>query len=86
MTQASSRPVPGRAWRSRCDDGLVLTLGAGIEVELEGLIGPAGPAESIVLRLLRGIIGIEAPNRTWKSFEVWTPLAIASARTTDLAR
>ena len=74
---------PGARLEIRCDDGLVLTLGAGIEVELEGLIGPTGPAESIVLRLLRGIIGIEAPNQTWKSLEVSTPLVIASARTTD---
>jgi ferric-dicitrate binding protein FerR (iron transport regulator) len=74
---------PGARLEIQCNDGLVLTLGAGIEVELEGLIGSSGPAESVVLRLLRGIIGIEAPSRTWKAFEVRTPLAIASARTTD---
>ena len=73
---------PGARVEIRCDDGLVLTLGAGIEVELEGLIGAAGPERSVGLRLLRGIVGIEAPNRSWKSFEVRTPLAIASARTT----
>ena len=37
---------PGARVEIRCDDGLVLTLGAGIEVELEGLIGAAGPAEA----------------------------------------
>ena len=73
---------PGARLEIQCDDGLVLTLGAGIEVELEGLIGTAGPSDSVVLRLLRGIVGIDAPNRTWESFEVRTPLAIASARTT----
>jgi len=74
---------PGARLEIQCDDGLVLTLGGGIEVELEGLIGPAGQSESVVLRLLRGIVGIKAPKRTWKSFEVRTPLAVASARTTD---
>jgi len=74
---------PGARCEIRCSDGLILTLGGGIEVVLEGLIGRAGPSESVVLRLLRGIIGIDAPNRTWQSFQVHTPLAIASARTTS---
>ena len=34
---------PGARLEIQCDDGLVLTLGAGIEVELEGLIGASGP-------------------------------------------
>jgi ferric-dicitrate binding protein FerR (iron transport regulator) len=73
---------PGARLEIRCDDGLVVTLGAGIEVEPEGLVGASGPARSVVLRLLRGVVGIDAPSRTWRSFEVRTPLAIASARTT----
>jgi ferric-dicitrate binding protein FerR (iron transport regulator) len=73
---------PAARLEIRCDDDLVLTLGAGVEVELEGLIGRSGASESVVLRLLRGIVGIDAPNRTWESFEVRTPLAVASARTT----
>jgi ferric-dicitrate binding protein FerR (iron transport regulator) len=73
---------PGARLEIQCDDGLVVTLGAGIEVEPEGLIGASGPTRSVVLRLLHGLVGIDAPSRTWKSLEVRTPLAIASARTT----
>lgn len=74
---------PGARVEVRCDDDLVLTIGAGAEVALAGLTRPAGPQRSVVLRLLQGIVGIDAPNRTWSAFEVRTPLAIASARSTS---
>ena len=73
---------PGARAEIRCDDDLVLTIGAGAEVALDALAGAAGPGRSVVLRLLQGIVGIDAPNRTWDALEVRTPLAIASARST----
>lgn len=63
-----------------CDDGTVLTIGVATEVNLEQL---AGPETSIVLQLLRGVIGVVAPERSWRSFEIRTPLAIASVRSTE---
>ena len=66
-----------------CDDGVTVTVGFGAEVTLETLVGPSDRAGSVVLQLLRGIVGVVAPRRTWESFEVRAPLAIASARSTE---
>jgi ferric-dicitrate binding protein FerR (iron transport regulator) len=63
-----------------CDADLVVTIGAGTEVSLDALTQASDPA---ILRLLRGILGIDAPTPAFRGFEVQTPLAIASARSTS---
>ena len=64
-----------------CEADLVITIGAGTEVSLDALRTDGdGPA---LLRLLRGIIGIDAPTPAFLGFEVETPLAVASARSTS---
>jgi ferric-dicitrate binding protein FerR (iron transport regulator) len=65
-----------------CDDGVTVTVGAGSRVDLGALAGPTGEDQGILMRLFGGIVGINAPNRTWGSFEVETDLAIASVRST----
>ena len=67
----------------RCSDGLVVTIGPESAVEAEGLLAATDQSESVFLRLVRGITGIVAPDRTWDRFEVETDLAIASVRSTD---
>ncbi len=66
-----------------CDDGIVVTIGPDSEVKLEQIAGRSGPGHSAIIQLIDGIIGIVAPSRTWKLFEVRTPLAIASVRSTE---
>lgn len=66
-----------------CDDGIVVTVGVGTEVNLEALAGASGRGQSVILQLIRGIVGIVAPERTWDGFDVRTPLAIASVRSTE---
>lgn len=67
----------------RCDDGVVLTIGVATEVNLEVLSGTGpGPAEAI-LQLIRGIVGVVAPDPGPRRFQVRTPLAIASVRSTS---
>jgi hypothetical protein len=67
----------------RCSDGIAVTLGIATEVELAALTGAAGPEAGVLIRLARGIIGLVAPERTTMRFEVETPLAIASVRSTE---
>lgn len=62
-----------------CGDGIVVTVGTGTEVNLESLVGPAA---GVVLQLIDGIVGVLAPEGT-ESFDVRTPLAIASVRSTE---
>ena len=62
-----------------CDDGIVVTVGTGTEVNLESLVGPTA---GIVLQLIEGIVGLLAPGGG-ESFDVRTPLAIASVRSTE---
>jgi hypothetical protein len=66
-----------------CDDGIIVSVGPGSEVNLEQLAGQSGPGRSAIVQLAAGIIGIIAPYRNWKRFEVRTPLAIASVRSTE---
>lgn len=73
---------PGARAEIVCDADLVMTIGVGTEVSLDALMVTRGPSEPILLRLLRGIIGVSAPTTDWGGFEVRTPLAIASARST----
>jgi ferric-dicitrate binding protein FerR (iron transport regulator) len=65
-----------------CEADLVVTIGAGTEVSLDALRADRD-SEPALLRLLRGIIGIDAPTPAFLGFEVQTPLAVASARSTS---
>ncbi|MFN0114867.1 MAG: FecR domain-containing protein [Paracoccaceae bacterium] len=64
----------------RCGDGITVTVGAGTLLDLAELAGEA--EQGILMRLFNGIVGIDAPNKTWDRFEVETNLAIASVRST----
>jgi hypothetical protein len=66
-----------------CDDGIIVTIGSGTEVNLEQLAGLADLQTNIFLQLIDGIIAIVAPTRSWGRFEVRTPVAIASVRSTE---
>lgn len=68
--------------RIACDDGLVVTVAAGAEVNLDSVTGRGDGARDVVIQLIRGLIGLWAPERRWRRLEVRTPLAIASARQT----
>lgn len=74
---------PGARAEIVCEADLVVTIGAGTEVSLDVFLADHDPSEPVLLRLLRGILGIDAPQPTWAGFEVQTPLAIASARSTS---
>ncbi len=66
-----------------CLDGLVLTVGPDTRIMLGELQGMTGPESSLVMELLRGIVGVVAPYRNWDVFEIRTPVAIASVRSTE---
>lgn len=68
-----------------CSDGITLTIAPGTEVNLEELTAVAVPQAGIVLQLIEGIVGLVAPERSFRRFEIRTPLAIASVRSTDWA-
>ncbi len=74
---------PGARAEIVCDAGLTMTIGVGTEVSLDALLVARGSSEPVLLRLLRGIIGVDAPTPDWGGFELRTPLAIASARSTS---
>jgi hypothetical protein len=76
------RTGPGARVEIRCDDGVVLTVAPDAEVNVEALIGPAGRGRDVVLQLIRGLIAVIAPERTWRRLETRTPLAVAAARST----
>ncbi|MEQ8349568.1 MAG: FecR family protein [Sneathiellaceae bacterium] len=67
----------------RCSDGIVVTIGFGTRVDLSHLTGPQDSRGDVLLDLVDGIIGIVAPEGSWSSFRVRTPLAIASIRSTE---
>jgi len=66
-----------------CSDGVVVTIGAETELGLGSLVGEQGPTESIAMSLHRGIARFLAPVRTWGSFQVYGPVAVASVRSTE---
>jgi ferric-dicitrate binding protein FerR (iron transport regulator) len=66
-----------------CDDRIVVTIGTATEINLEQLVGSAGPRTNVILQLIKGIVGIIAPKRTWRRFDVRTPIVIASVRSTE---
>lgn len=67
----------------RCSDGIVVTIGFGTRVDLTTLTGQQAQSGDVLLDLVEGIMGIVAPHRTWSSFQVRTPLAIAAIRSTE---
>lgn len=68
----------------RCSDGVAIHLGAGTVVDVGDLTGPAAASRNVVLRLIDGIVRVALPTlRSWRSFEVQTPTAVASVRSTD---
>jgi hypothetical protein len=66
-----------------CSDQVVVTIGAATEVGLGSLVGEQGPNESIAMSIHRGIARFLAPVRTWGSFNVHGPVAVASVRSTE---
>ena len=51
-------------------------------MDLSALTAAPASDGDVLLDLVEGIIGIVAPERSWTSFRVRTPLAIASIRST----
>lgn len=68
-----------------CSDGVTLTIAPDTEVNLEELTAIATRQDNVVLQLIEGIVGLVAPERSFRVFEVRTPLAIASVRSTEWA-
>lgn len=66
-----------------CSDGVVVTVGAETELGLGSLVGTQGPSETIAMSLHRGIARFLAPVRTWGTFNVFGPVAVASVRSTE---
>lgn len=73
---------PDARVRIVCGEANVITIGSATEVNLEELALSSGPQRNVVLQLMQGIVGIFAPKRDWDRFEIRTPVAIASVRST----
>ncbi|WP_162917571.1 FecR family protein [Dongia deserti] len=66
-----------------CSDGTRVTLGPDTQVGLGSLVGEQADDASIGMSLHRGIARFLAPIRTWGSFNVFGPVAVASVRSTE---
>jgi len=66
-----------------CSDGSQVTVGPDTEINLGSLIGEQGESTSIGMSLHRGIARFLAPVRTWGTFNVFGPVAVASVRSTE---
>jgi hypothetical protein len=66
-----------------CDNETIISIGSGTEVNLENLVGGADSRRSVAMQLIEGIIGLVMPQQNWTRFEVRTPVAIASVRSTE---
>lgn len=66
-----------------CSDGTHVTIGPDTEIGLGSLIGEQGADASIGMSLHRGIARFLAPVRTWGTFNVFGPVAVASVRSTE---
>lgn len=66
-----------------CSDGTHVTIGADTEIGFGSLIGEQGNDASIGMSLHRGIARFLAPVRTWGTFNVFGPVAVASVRSTE---
>jgi ferric-dicitrate binding protein FerR (iron transport regulator) len=74
------RTGPGSRAEVRCGSALVLTVGTGTEVNIEGL---GASSRHVILQLIEGIVGLVAPAPRRGRIELRGPLAIASARSTE---
>jgi hypothetical protein len=66
-----------------CSDGTHVTVCTETEINLGSLIGEQGEDASIGMSLHRGISLFLAPVRTWGTFNVFGPVAVASVRSTE---
>jgi hypothetical protein len=66
-----------------CSDGTQVTVGPDTEINLGSLVGEQGADTSIGMSLHRGIARFLAPVRTWGTFNVFGPVAVASVRSTE---
>jgi len=66
-----------------CSDGTRVTVGPDTEIGLGSLVGEQADDASIGMSLHRGIARFLAPVRTWGSFDVFGPVAVASVRSTE---
>ena len=66
-----------------CSDGAHVTVGPDTEINLGSLIGEEGESTSVGMSLHRGIARFLAPVRTWGTFNVFGPVAVASVRSTE---
>ncbi|HJR22175.1 MAG TPA: FecR family protein [Dongiaceae bacterium] len=66
-----------------CSDGTRVTLGPDTAINLGSLVGEQDDNASIGMSLHRGIARFLAPVRTWGTFNVFGPVAVASVRSTE---
>ncbi|MEZ5830088.1 MAG: FecR domain-containing protein [Dongiaceae bacterium] len=66
-----------------CSDQTQVTVGPDTDIGLGSLVGEQGEQTSIGISLHRGIARFLAPVRTWGSFNVFGPVAVASVRSTE---
>lgn len=66
-----------------CSDGTRVTVGPDTQIGLGSLVGAQAGDSSIGMSLHRGIARFLAPVRTWGSFNVFGPVAVASVRSTE---
>jgi hypothetical protein len=69
--------------RIACDDDTVVTIGTQTELNLENFIATALSRQPVAMQLVEGVIGFFVPRRDKGGFEVRTPVAIASVRSTE---
>jgi len=77
------RTGPGGRVEVTCSDGSQVTVGPDTEINVGSLIGEEGESNSIGMSLHRGIARFLAPVRTWGTFNVFGPVAVASVRSTE---
>jgi len=66
-----------------CSDQTQVTVGPDTDIGLGSLVGEQGEDASIGMSLHRGIARFLAPVRTWGTFNVFGPVAVASVRSTE---
>jgi hypothetical protein len=82
---ARDRLVTGPSGRVEavCSDQALVTVGPDTDISLGSLVGEQGEDTSIGMSLHRGIARFLAPVRTWGTFNVFGPVAVASVRSTE---
>lgn len=66
-----------------CSDQTHVTVGPDTDISLGSLVGEQGDHSSVGMSLHRGIARFLAPVRTWGTFNVFGPVAVASVRSTE---